>query len=74
MKLFLLTRLNAKLVIKKTFEKNCLQGDSGSFLICQAGDTYVQVGVVSWGIGCASAGYPGVYANVMELAEWITTS
>ena len=37
------------------------QGDSGGPLFSGTGADAVQHGVVSWGRGCALAGYPGIY-------------
>jgi secreted trypsin-like serine protease len=41
------------------------QGDSGGPMVRRNGaGQYVEVGIVSWGYGCARAGYPGVYTQV----------
>ncbi|XP_037525988.1 polyserase-2-like [Rhipicephalus sanguineus] len=49
------------------------QGDSGGPLFAKStSGTYVQVGVVSHGIGCAQEGAPGVYARVDAYAPWLT--
>ena len=46
-------------------------GDSGGPLFQQLGDEYVQVGIVSFGMGCARANRPGVYSRVSSAANWI---
>ncbi|MFF7184641.1 serine protease [Streptomyces sp. NPDC008222] len=45
------------------------QGDSGGPMFRKdATGAYLQVGIVSWGEGCARAGYPGVYSEVSTFA------
>ncbi|WP_262004443.1 trypsin-like serine protease [Streptomyces sp. FIT100] len=48
------------------------QGDSGGpmFRRDDAG-AWIQVGIVSWGYGCARAGFPGVYTEVSTFATAI---
>ena len=46
------------------------QGDSGGPLVVKNGNQFVAIGIVSWGIGCAS-GYAGVYARVTPYLDWI---
>ncbi|CAB3991891.1 MAM and LDL-receptor class A domain-containing 1-like isoform X1 [Paramuricea clavata] len=48
------------------------QGDSGGPLVCEHSDgSWHLSGVTSWGRGCASAGYYGVYAHVANLYPWV---
>jgi trypsin len=48
--------------------KDSCQGDSGGPIIDSRG---AQVGVVSWGYGCAQPEFPGVYSRVSGVVDWI---
>ena len=50
------------------------QGDSGGPMVRRSGDKWVQVGIVSWGLGCARKGYPGVYTQVSTFRSEIRTA
>lgn len=50
------------------------QGDSGGPMFRQGGSGLVQVGIVSWGIGCARANYPGVYTQVSYFSSAIASA
>jgi len=44
--------------------KDSCQGDSGSALVLKKSGK--QVGIVSWGLGCAEKEHPGVYTNLAD--------
>ena len=48
-------------------------GDSGGPMIWRndSDDPYTQIGIVSWGQGCARKGYPGVYTRLGRYIDWI---
>jgi secreted trypsin-like serine protease len=48
------------------------QGDSGGPLVLRTVNGPVQVGVVSWGLGCGRPENPGIYTRVSAYRDWIT--
>lgn len=52
--------------------KDSCFGDSGGPLVVPSGaDSYVQVGIVSWGPQCGNPLFPGVYTRVSSFSDWI---
>jgi len=47
------------------------QGDSGGPFFVPDGPDWVQVGVVSWGIGCARRRFPGVYTRLASYTGFV---
>merc|ERR1712079_392222 len=75
------TRLGQKYKLHDSFlcagciaGKDTCKGDGGSPLVCPSKydpNTYVQAGIVAWGVGCGENGVPGVYADVSKATCWI---
>ncbi|XP_040850961.1 putative serine protease 46 [Ochotona curzoniae] len=47
------------------------QDNSGSSLVCQVNDTWIQLGVVSWSFSCGRRHFPTVYTSTPHFTQWI---
>merc|ERR550517_310467 len=75
------TRLGGKFKLDSSFVcaggvtgKDTCTGDGGSPLVCPSyrdPDTYIQAGIVAFGVGCGDDGIPGVYSDVSQASCWI---
>ena len=60
--------------------KDTCQGDSGGAIYMKEsrfGDKrarYVAIGIVSYGVGCAEPGQPGIYTKISYFTDWIMKS
>ncbi|XP_068228441.1 phenoloxidase-activating factor 2-like [Palaemon carinicauda] len=51
--------------------KDACTGDGGAPLVCPSSRGWTVVGLVAWGIGCATGELPGVYVNVPNYIDFI---
>ncbi|XP_011497937.1 PREDICTED: transmembrane protease serine 6-like [Ceratosolen solmsi marchali] len=66
--------LDEKMLCAYATDTDACQGDSGGPLIFQRDDEkYETIGIVSWGLGCAQRGFPGVYVKLTDYLNWIYT-
>lgn len=64
--------ISADMILAGATGKDACQGDSGGPLVVDDGnDWYSVAGVVSFGVGCGSPGYPGAYARVSYFEDWL---
>lgn len=47
------------------------QGDSGGPLVCKSSGKWTIYGATSWGNGCAGQNFPGIWARVHHVMDWI---
>lgn len=53
--------------------KDTCQGDSGGPIMYERGGRWFQLGITSFGDGCARPGFPGIYTDVGRYWRWISS-
>mmetsp|Transcript_6689 Transcript_6689/g.13603 ORF Transcript_6689/g.13603 Transcript_6689/m.13603 type:complete len:718 (+) Transcript_6689:322-2475(+) len=67
--------ISENMLCAKANGKDACNGDSGGPLVIKGNDATgsddIQVGIVSWGLGCADKNFPGVYSRISSQYQWI---
>jgi len=64
-------RIESNMLCASDNGRDSCSGDSGGPLYMKRNSYLVQLGIVSWGIGCARPDSPGVYTRVTKMMSWI---
>ncbi|ODN00117.1 Transmembrane protease serine 9, partial [Orchesella cincta] len=66
-------QITGKMLCARLPGKDSCQGDSGGpfFLKIRNANVFTQIGIVSFGVDCASPQFPGVYTRVNSFLKWI---
>jgi secreted trypsin-like serine protease len=65
-------QITGNMLCARAVGRDGCRGDSGGPLVVRGTD--LQVGVISWGIGCGNYNLPGVYARVSSAYRWIESA